>query len=255
LLKIHRIESDKLNINQLKAMFKDHKSLNTDDIASFYRLLDPAIKATTINWRIYTLVKNGALTRIGRGTYLLGEGKKYTPDISKRLKYIGVKLQKEFPYLNICIWSTSFYNEFMLHQPGRFFILVEVERDASEAVFHFLKELKFNAYLAPNKEILERYTADDKETIIVKTLISEAPLQRILGIKTVTLEKMIVDMLSDSIIHSAQQGSELNQIINEATQKYAVNLSRILRYANRRNQKEQLTDLLCLSKNHKSHKK
>ncbi|WP_425342600.1 DUF6577 family protein [Lunatimonas salinarum] len=34
--------------------------------------------------------------------------------------FIFKKLASEFPFVSICIWSTSVINEFMLHQPGRF---------------------------------------------------------------------------------------------------------------------------------------
>ena len=109
----------------------------------FYLQLEPGIKTTTINWRIYVLVQTGVLNRIGRGRFAIGKNRIYTPEISSKIKSLHSKLKKEFPYLRMCIWNTSSLNEFMIHQPGRFYILIEVDKEAAQSVFFYLKELKF----------------------------------------------------------------------------------------------------------------
>jgi hypothetical protein len=63
--------------------------------------MEPQTKTTTINWRIYNLVQLGVLNRIGRGKFVIGEGKLYIPEISSKIKSIHSKLNKEFPYLKI----------------------------------------------------------------------------------------------------------------------------------------------------------
>jgi len=116
IFKIKAIATGKLNIEELKKAFKDVQSLNTNDIVKFYRINDPELKTTTINWRIYTLVQRGILTRIGRGKFTLGNRKIFIPEINRKLKTINSKLKKEFPFLEICLWHTSSFNEFMIHQ-------------------------------------------------------------------------------------------------------------------------------------------
>ena len=132
----------------------------------------------------------------------------------------------------------------MIHQPGRFYILVEVEKDATESVFYFLKEEKLPVFIEPTIDIIEKYLFDSKETLIVKPLVTEAPLQKIEGINTITLEKMLVDIFCDNVIFAAQQGSELRTIYQEALTKYSVNENRMLRYANRRRKKDSLQEYL-----------
>ncbi|MGI5914690.1 MAG: DUF6577 family protein, partial [Bacteroidales bacterium] len=117
--KIIAIATEKLNIEELTKQFKDVRSLNTTDIINFYRINEPELKTTTINWRIYALVQMGVLTRIGRGKFSLGNRKIFIPEITSKLKTINSKLKKEFPFLEICLWNTSTFNEFMVHQPGR----------------------------------------------------------------------------------------------------------------------------------------
>lgn len=243
-LKIKAIATEKLNIEELTKRFKDVQSLNTNDIVKFYRIKEPELKTTTINWRIYTLVQTGILTRIGRGKYSLGNSKIYIPEITNKLKTIYSKLKKEFPFLELCLWNTSSFNEFMVHQPGRFYILIEVEKDASQSVFFYLKEAKYSVFIDPTKDLIEKYLPDEKETLIVKPLVTEAPIQKIEGINTTTLEKMLVDVFCDDVILSAQQGSEMRTIFKEAMNKYTVNENRMIRYADRRRKKETFMNYL-----------
>lgn len=200
--------------------------------------LEPGIKTTTINWRIYVLVQTGVLNRIGRGRFAIGKNRIYTPEISSKIKSLHSKLKKEFPYLRMCIWNTSSLNEFMIHQPGRFYILIEVDKEAAQSVFFYLKELKLSVFIEPTKDLFEKYLPDEKETFIVKSLVSEAPLQTINRIDSPTIEKILVDIFCDDIIFAAQQGSEMRTIFQEALAKYTVNMNRMMRYAGRRSKKE-----------------
>lgn len=126
----------------------------------------------------------------------------------------------------------------MVHQPGRFFILIEVEKEAMQSVFFFLKAGKYPVLIEPTEEIIEKYLSEEKENFIIKSLVSEAPVQVISGLKTVTIEKMLVDIFCDETVFSAQQGAEMRTIFLEAINKYSVSENRMLRYADRRRKKE-----------------
>jgi len=186
----------------------------------------------------------GVLTRIGRGKFSLGNSKIFIPEINSKLKTINSKLKKEFPFLEICLWNTSSFNEFMVHQPGRFYILIEVEKDAAQSVFFFLKEAKYSVFIDPTKDLIEKYLPDEKETLIVKPLVTEAPTQKIEGLNTTTIEKMLVDIFCDEVIFSTQQGAEKRTIFKEAFTKYTINQSKMLRYADRRRKKEELNQFV-----------
>ncbi len=211
---------------------------------SFYNSLDPNVITTTVNWRIHNLVQKGVLARIGRGRFILGEGRNYIPEVRDEIKLLHNKLKKNFPYLNMCLWSTSVFNEFMIHQPGRFYLLVEVEKDAIESVFYFMKEKKYHVFIKPSRELFMHYMLDEKESWIVKSLVSEAPIQYLSGFPTTTIEKMLVDIFCDDITFDAQQGSEMKTIFKEAFEKYTISDSKMLRYADRRRKKKELDEYL-----------
>ncbi len=186
----------------------------------------------------------GVLTRIGRGRFILGVGRNYIPEVPNKIKSLHNILKKNFPYLNMCLWSTSAFNEFMLHQPGRFYLLVEVEKDAMDSLFYFMKEKKYSVFVEPSRELFIRYMSDEKESWIVKSLVSEAPIQNLTGVPTTTIEKMLVDIFCDDITFDAQQGSEMKTIFKAAFEKYAISDSKMLRYADRRRKKRELNEYL-----------
>lgn len=132
----------------------------------------------------------------------------------------------------------------MIHQPNNYYLLIEVEKMAVESVFYFLKELKFSVFIEPNHDILEKYLPDEKDALIVKSLVSEAPVQKVVNINTTSLEKILVDIFCDDIIFSSQQGAEMKTIFKEALRKYSVNHDRMLRYANRRGKKESFNNYI-----------
>jgi len=45
----------------------------------------------------------------------------------------------------------------MIHQPGRFYILIEVEKEATQSVFFFLKEEKYPVFVDPTEDIFKKY--------------------------------------------------------------------------------------------------
>ncbi|NOZ47472.1 MAG: hypothetical protein GXO79_11925 [Chlorobi bacterium] len=154
------------------------------------------------------------------------------------MRTIFKKLKKEFPYIETCIWNSSSLNEFMVHQPGRFYLIVEVDKDATISVFYFLKEYYQPVFFEPKNELLNKFSPVDKEAIIIKPLVSESPVQNVNGIDTISIEKLLVDIFCDDVVFSAQQGAEMRAIFKEALAKYSVNQSRMLRYVSRRGKKE-----------------
>ncbi len=186
----------------------------------------------------------GVLNRIGRGKFRIGAVNNYLPELPSKIYSLNKKLKRQFPFLTFCIWDTSVLNEFMIHQPGKFYLLVEVEKDSMEPVFYFLKDNNYPVFLEYDKDVITRYLSNENNAIIIKSLVSEAPVQNIKGVTTITVEKMLVDIFCDDNIFSSHQGSEMKNIFNEVFNKYTVNVNRILRYADRRRKKSDIIKYL-----------
>lgn len=220
--------------------------MKVSDIISFYRQFDDNIKRATVDWRIYDLVEKGILHRVSRGLYSLteNEGKAYIPEINKSLKHLSGKIYNQLPFIDICIWSTKWLNEFMLHQPFRFYTMLEVEKEVMESVFYALKEQRKDVFLDPSEEILNNYVVNASKPIIITRLMTEAPTQKTNKVVTQTIEKLLVDIYCDPIIFAAQQGAELKCIYQTVFDKYKVNTTKMFRYASRRNKRDEIKDFI-----------
>lgn len=189
-------------------------------------------------------MQNGILKRIGKGVFKIGKNQTYFPEITSQQKTIYHNLHKKFPYSQFCIWNTNILNEFSLHQSNMAFTLVEVEKDSVQSVFYDLKENKNNVFLEPSDEIIENYILPIRNPIIIKTLISEAPVQTIQNIPVPTIEKIVVDLYCNKDLFFAYQGKELRTIFQEVFSKYTVNQSKLLRYSSRRGKKEEFKEYI-----------
>jgi len=199
----------------------------------------PDVAEKTINWKIYQLKTKGILTHISRGVYSLNKKKAFMPELSPNLRRIYNKVKKELPYINLCIWDSRWFNEFMEHQLFKYYIVVETEKEATDSVFNVITDFNKNVFLKPDAEIFRRYIIKHQEVIIVKSLVSESPLQEFDSIKVPCLEKLLIDCLIDVDIFASQQ-DELDNIYQSVFKKYLININKIRRYARRR---EQLTEL------------
>ena len=131
----------------------------------------------------------------------------------------------------------------MRHQPFKNYIIIEVEKDACEPVFGYVNEIKKNVFLNPNEEIFDRYIQNLDEAIIVKNLVSEAPLIIVQKITVPALEKILVDMLIETNLFSAQQ-NEKEFILKSSMDKFTINKLKMRRYAIRRNREPEINKLL-----------
>jgi DNA-binding Lrp family transcriptional regulator len=245
---IDDIETDTLHTRELKQHFKKGHEFRSKDLNDFYQSISPNLnlKKTSLNWRIYKLVQLGVIQRIGRGIFILGETSNFKPEISKSLKNKYDKIKAEYPFVEFCLWNTSVFNEFSSHQTNKNFTIIEVEKDSAESIFHFLKESNNNVFINPDKDILLQYIYDIINPIIIKTLISESPLQMVNKVQTITIEKMLVDLFSDTVIFDLFQGNERSIIYTEAFEKYTINNNKLLRYASRRGKKEEIQEYINL---------
>ncbi len=231
---------DPLKISQLKQRFAGVNYFTATDLKKFYISYELAISDEGFRSRIHRLTKMGVLQRIGQGTYRIGEQMIFIPTITPLTKKIYTAIHKQFPYASTSIWHTSNLNEFMVHQPFVFNLIVEVEKDAAESVFYFIKETFKNVYLNPTAEIYQNYIAGKTNSIIVKSMVTESPVQDIYEVMTPTIEKILVDIYSDKVIYAAFQGKEMQHIFTNAFKKYTVNISTLYRYAHRRGKKEEM---------------
>ena len=179
------------------------------DVENFYKSIDADINLSTIDGRIFELIKKGVLFRIGRGKYSFHEKQAFHPQLENSLIKLSTLIKKHLPFLDFCIWNTKCINVFMVHQPFRFYTILEVEKDAMESVFNILREENKNVYIDPTQDTLDKYVSFKTEPIIITNLVSEAPLFQNNTTSSITLEKLLVDIYCNATLFAAQQGAEM----------------------------------------------
>ena len=196
-----------------------------------------------MNWRVYSLVNIGVLIRIGKGKFKLGKGYLYIPEVDPRIIKTSKFIKERFPFIQYCIWGSFSIIEFGHHIPRTNIIFVDVDRDTTESVYHSLKEEYRDVFYKPGKELLNNYINDLNKVIIVRPLVSEAPIQIVKKIPTITIEKLLVDALVDEEFEFLK-GNEINHVFENAFDRYSVNISKLIRYADRKRKKTDLLQIL-----------
>lgn len=169
--------------------------------------------------------------------------KLYQPEITTKLFKINKTIHANFPFITYCLWQQQWINEFSQHIAKTGVVLVEVERDSAESIYHFLKDSFASVFYKPGKEMLQDYILGLESALLVKPLVSEAPIQEIRGVPTVTIEKLLIDVYSDEEF-VYMQGQETIHVFENAFSSYSINQSKLLRYANRKKKKLKVEEIL-----------
>jgi len=193
----------------------------------------------SLSQQLYRLLKSNRLERVKQGFYRLSVSL-FT--VSEEIKHLNKILKNQFPFADFCLWSSNVLMPFMQHIPNLNFIYIDVENDVAESVFNFLKSnQKKSIFFRPSKEEYERYITG-VETIIVRGLVSESPLQTIENVQTPTLEKVLVDIAGD-VEFDFLQGAEITYFYRNVMERNQINKRKLLRYASRRGRREKVEQL------------
>ena len=233
----------KFRIQEFKQQFTQNVLISTSEVVDFYKKYEPEIPRTTVNWRVYELVKQGILERVGKGKFKIGKMKLYQPEITTKLFKINKSIQTNFPFITYCLWQQQWINEFSQHIAKAGVVLVEVERDNAESIYHFLKDSFSSVFYKPTKELLQDYILGLESALLIKSLVSEVPIQEVRGVPTVSIEKLLVDVYSD-IEFEYTRGQETIHIFENAFSSYSINQTKLLRYADRKKKKQEIEEFL-----------
>lgn len=230
-------------VKHIGRYFTGNEKLSRQRLVGSIKKDFPQWSDNTINMYLSKLKKEGVINAPSRGIYEFDGNSTFQPKISNELIRVFNKIKREFPYITFCVWDSIWLNGFMRHQPFKQYVVIEVEKDASESVFGFLSETMKNVFINPGKEIFDRYIHSLDEAVIVKNLVSEAPVMEVQKVVIPALEKLLVDMLIDTDLFSSQQ-NEKEFIMRIAMDKFALNELKMRRYAVRRNRIKEIDKLI-----------
>lgn len=234
---------------QLVSRFEKQEVFAREDLFKFYAEYEPELNEGTFGWRIYDLKKKNIIRNVGKGIYSLSGKSVYLPTLGKTSKKITKLLSENYSDLEYCLWETLWLNEFSNHQATTSFIVLEVEKELLDSVFYFLKNNKLtDLYLQPDEKMIEIYVLEKENPVVLKNLITRAPLQKIsdkkLKITVPHLEKILVDLFCDSKTFYFYAGKELENIYVNALERYTIDFSRLLNYAKRRGKEPEIREFI-----------
>lgn len=205
------------------------------------------LPANSVIKPLYRLLKNNQLKSIYRGVYRLSPSLFLPAD---EIKSLNDLLKVHFPLVNFCLWSSDVIMPFFHHIPNLNYIYIDVESDVTESAFNFLKsqnDIQRQVFFRPTKDEYYRYIIGEK-AIIVRNLVSEAPLQTVENVQTASFEKILVDVCGD-VEFDFMQGSEIYYFYQYLLDRNKINKSKLYRYATRRGRRKEVEDLINYTEN------
>ena len=189
----------------------------------------------SVGWIIDEGLKSNLLFKVGSDSYSRKKETRntYSPRYSEFSKELLSKMEERFPELEYTLFETLLLNEFVNHLYAQNILVLQVEKDLCPFTFDFLNELFPGKVLYnPSSDDLGRYQSDN--CIILENRISEAPFDKEHP-HFITMEKLLVDTVSDKAIKELIPTSEVTNIYENAKLIYKSDLTKIKRYAKRRN--------------------
>lgn len=198
------------------------------------------VERNTLSWHLSNLCKKGKLRRVGRGIYTIQTANTFLVKTNTKVRSLYRSLLRQYPFADFCVYSANVITPLLHDMMPNNTIYIETNRDTIMSVFEMLlPKYKGRLFLAPTKEIATTYIEFSRENIIVKPLVTEAPLTLDGKVPVPTLEKLLVDTRVDADYYYLQ-GYENLEMLRTAISHYNVNRNRLLRYADRRNMKNSI---------------
>ncbi len=224
--------------------FENQKIFSKKDLYDFYREHEPKLKEGTFGWRIYNLKRKDIIKSVAKGIYTLNRKPEYQPNLSEKAKKVVKLLLRQFSGFDYCVSETSWLNEFSIQQTNSSIIILEMEKDLVNSAFFNLNDQVKNLFLQPTENEIEIYVLEKENPVILKSIISRSPLQKTndknLRINIPRLEKILTDIFCDRHIYYFYSGIELENIFENALNRYSVDFSRLFGYAARRGKEPEI---------------
>lgn len=241
--------------NRLIEKFKDKEYFSREELFQFYNYFEPELKEGTFGWRIYDLKNRNIIKPFKRGLYIISYKPTYKPNISPNLIKITKQIAEKFEEVKYCVWETIWLNEFTQHQTSKSTLFFEVEKGFEESLFYVLKDnSQREVFINPDEKAINFYIAESNQPVIIKKLLTRAPLikrtENKVKFYTPTLEKILVDLFAEERMFYYLQGSEMMHIYENALSNYTINFTKLFSYAKRRKREHDIKQFMV---NHMFH--
>ena len=213
----------------------------------------PDAADATLTWRIFDLKSRGLLYHAGRGQYTTDTAKKeFCPVLgSGSLRYYGRAADAVGSGAICCFTDTAWVMDVAEQTIKPTFIVIEAEKSALPSIYDVLSELSRKVFLNPDAADVHTYVSTHDRAIVLRPLVSEAPTISVNGVVVSSLEKILVDAVAVAELYAGLQPN-LTTLFQKARDHYALNESRLRRYARRRDRLDEVEPYLLVGKTAKN---
>ncbi len=234
-----------MNEFDLITEFKDRTFFTKKELYDFLKHTKNELTDSYYRLLLYKLRKRGIIQDLKRNVYTINNSPNFLPTIEKKIKKLINTIQKNSNDIKYVCWDSLWLNRFTIHQSNSSMIIFECEKEFNESIYYILKDYQYeNVYLNPKKEIINIYLTENKNSIIIRPLISRSPSFEYTEIRIPTIEKILVDVFAERKLFYAFQGKELANIFTNSISDFKVNLSTLFNYAKRRNKYNELLEYI-----------
>lgn len=228
-----------MNLNEIN--FKPNVIYSEEDIFFLLKATFPSLSTINLKWKLFELVKNKKIISVGTKKYVLNTKEYIYEYYDEVTKNIDDLLSNKYKNIKSVLWENRQLNEWLNLLIAKNIIIVEIEKGFEDFVFEEINNNFKNkvVLLKPESKVITRYI--DNGLVIVKTLYSRSPLKD----KThlITLEKLVVDLIADSIWQNMLDTKSIEEIIIGIKDNYYLNKDKMITYAKRRNRLNELKDI------------
>jgi len=217
----------------IQSYVDSHCTIDVDTAVALARSGKCDVSRSTVRWQLYELVRRGKLRRLRRGVYTRPDKREFQLTVPDSLASLFHAIRTDLPYIAICTWSSDVLHDLTHHYPHRTVFIIEVEKEGETAVQDLLIGMEQPAVTYEDLPAVERSTLG-QEYIVIKRIVSEAPVTSVNGVTVPRLEKILVDIVRDKNLFGFLEGAETHHIYESAMKRFHVQLDTLLRYASRR---------------------
>lgn len=199
------------------------------------------VSRTTARNYLSRLAGMDAAKRVGRGIYQVGKGTTATSKLSPELSRLANDLSGSFPMARFVIWSINMLADYAHYAIGRDLIVIETDKMLSASIRDALIQKGYHATVSPSKRDFQEYAYYGEKSVFVLERKETYGLSKLDEIAVPTPERIWLDiyyMITRKELSFPP--SELGLMFANMLRKEGVNFNRLLRYARRRNLRDEI---------------
>lgn len=221
------------------------RQFTTSELKALLHHVNPQVSKSAHAWWINKLKNDGFFTQLGRGLYTFQPKLDYRPELSRKAKQFYNKARKFLPEgTPLLIYESLAIANLLGVEPTKHYIFMLVPREQLEFFFYDIQPLGKRVFIKPGREVTQRYILPFFDAIMLYPMLSEMPTIELNGYTTLSIEGVLVHSLTFGQQYYQTRNIELKQVFQIAFDRYNVNISKLLRYAARREKRKQIKELL-----------